>query len=123
MPKSIRPPVLAGALFRPLRGQLAKVEKVTSLAAVLLAVEVAQAELGAKAGAGIRTVDGGLAEDLVPRVLHDAAAELVGQLRRPEPLAVRLVVVEGAVEDALACRGELGAAVHAHRLRDRLAGE
>lgn len=123
VPKLGRPPVLAGSLFGPLGGQLAKVEKVAALAAVLLALEVAQAELGAEAGAGVGAVDGGLAEDLVPRILHDAAAELVGQIRLPEPLAVGLVLVEGAVEEALARRGELGAAVRPHRLRDRLARE
>ena len=65
------------------------------------------------------TVHGRLSQDLVPRVLHDAAREFVRKLRVPEPVAVRSVLVDRPTQDAFPGHGELRTAVDPNALGDR----
>ena len=85
---------------------------------VLGAREIAQSIGLAVTFLHIGAVDGRTAEDKMPRILHDTAADIVFERRVDHPLTVSLVIFDRALAHLLTRYGELCAAGHADGFGD-----
>lgn len=79
--------------------------------------EVAQPELVAETLLSLGTIHRRGTQDHVPRVLQDAAAQVVRQIGLEQPLPVPLIVLSRPPKQPLSCSAKLGAAMHSNLLR------